>query len=179
MTFTDDYAGILLPFVEKYKTAKNEKARKAVLKNAAEAVSKSRDLREDNVTELPKDLPMVRLFIYPYYIVVGLKLSLIQAISRYIKLSIQKESNPEPEDPKPKPKKVKQLYTIRDVIKQIYQARIDNEIPFESNDPNYIGRYQLAVTAVLENMTEEELEAAGEIAKDWSEKGAPPEVPLK
>lgn len=64
MTFSDDYASILLPFVEEYKAAKNDKGRKAVLKNAADAVSKSRNLREDNVTELPKDLPTVCDFIF-------------------------------------------------------------------------------------------------------------------
>lgn len=62
MTFSEDYGGILLPFVEKYKAAKNEKARKAVLKTAADAVLKSRDLLEDDVTELPKDLPTVRAY---------------------------------------------------------------------------------------------------------------------
>jgi hypothetical protein len=64
MAFSDDYATILSPFVEKYKTAKNENARKSVLKNAADAVKKSRDLREDNVTELPKELETVCPYFY-------------------------------------------------------------------------------------------------------------------
>ena len=63
MAFSDDYADILLPFVEKYKTAKNEKARAAVVKNATDAVSKSLNLREGEAVKLPKDLPTVRIFL--------------------------------------------------------------------------------------------------------------------
>jgi hypothetical protein len=59
MTFTEDYAEVLSPFVENYKTAKNEKERKAVLRNAADAVSESRNLREDAAEDLPKDLQTV------------------------------------------------------------------------------------------------------------------------
>jgi len=59
MTFTDDYAEVLSPFVDNYKTAKNEKERKAVLRNAADAVSESRNLREDAAEDLPKDLQTV------------------------------------------------------------------------------------------------------------------------
>lgn len=179
MTFSEDYGRILLPFVEKYKAAKNEKARKAVLKTAADAVLKSRDLLEDDVTELPKDLPTVRA--YFNYISMALHLSSTQAISRYIKLSIEKETNKEPDDLtlKPKPKKAKQLYSIRDVIKQNHRKLVEEEIPYDANDPKYIGSYQRAVTAVQDNMTEEDLAAAQQIANDWSEQGAPPEVQLK
>lgn len=66
MTFSDDYASIILPFVEKYEMAKNEKARKAILKTAADAVSKSKDLREDDATELPKNLEVV----CPFFVVI-------------------------------------------------------------------------------------------------------------
>lgn len=40
----------------------NEKERKAVVKNAADAVKKSRDLMEDTGSKLPKDLPTVGFF---------------------------------------------------------------------------------------------------------------------
>ena len=91
----------------------------------------------------------------------------------------------EPEDPKsntttkPKPKKVKWIYTIWDVIKQNYRELVEKKIPFKPNDCKYIGSYQQAVTEVMENMAEEDLSAAEEIAKDWSEQGAPAEVKLK
>ena len=75
MAFSKDYADILFPFVEKYKTVKNTKARTEVLKNTATTISQSRDVssREDNVTELPNDLQMVHLslifliiWLFPY-----------------------------------------------------------------------------------------------------------------
>jgi hypothetical protein len=182
-----DYADILSPFVEQYKNAKNAKARKEVLKNSAAAVSQSRDLREDNVTELPKDLQTVRLFLI--FLVIWLLpyglCSSTQAVARYINLTIRNESNVEPEDPKPntkpkpKPKKVKPLYNVRDVVKQNYRELVEEKIPFKPNDRNYIGSYQAAVTEVIEKMDEEDLAAAEEIAKDWSEQGAPAEVKLK
>ena len=34
------------------------------MKNVANAVSKSRDLRKDNMTELPKDLPNICPFLF-------------------------------------------------------------------------------------------------------------------
>jgi hypothetical protein len=36
--------------------------------------------------------------------------------------------------------------------------------------------YQRAVTTVLKNMTEEEVEKAEEILESWRKQGAPPEV---
>ena len=73
MAFSEDYADILFPFIEKYKTAKNAKARKGVLKNTATTVSQSRDVCEDNVTELPNDMQTVHLslifliiWLFPY-----------------------------------------------------------------------------------------------------------------
>jgi hypothetical protein len=179
MAFSEDYGGILLPFVEKYKAAKNEKARKAILKTAADAVSKSRDLLEDDATELPKDLPTVRVFLN--YISMALHLSSTKAISRYIKLSIEKETNKGPDDStsKPKPRKVKKLYCIRDVVKLHHGDLVAKEIGYKTDNPKYLANYQRAVTAVIDNMTEEDLEAAQQIANDWSEQGAPPEVQLK
>ena len=73
MAFSKDYADILFPFVEKYKTVKNTKARTEVLKNTATTVSQSRDVCEDNVTELPNDMQTVHLslifliiWLFPY-----------------------------------------------------------------------------------------------------------------
>jgi hypothetical protein len=60
MTFSEDYAEVLSPFVENFKTAKNEKARKEVLLNARVALLESRNLREDATDDLPKDLQTVR-----------------------------------------------------------------------------------------------------------------------
>jgi hypothetical protein len=59
MPFTDIYASILLPFVERYKVAENQKSRALVIKKAAEAVMKSRHLLEDTGIDLPKDLNTV------------------------------------------------------------------------------------------------------------------------
>jgi hypothetical protein len=62
MTFSEDYSEVLTPFVEIYSSAKNEKERKAVLGNAADAVKTSHDLREDKAIDLPKDLQKVCIF---------------------------------------------------------------------------------------------------------------------
>jgi hypothetical protein len=74
---------------------------------------------------------------------------------------------------------LKQLYTIRDVIKQNHRDLVEEKIPYKPNDQQYIASYQRAVTAVLDEMAEEDLANAENIAKDWSEQGAPPEVQLK
>lgn len=58
MTFTQLYSGVLTPFIKTFKEAKNEQGRKAVVKNAAEAVRKAKDLLEE-VDDLPKDLQTV------------------------------------------------------------------------------------------------------------------------
>jgi hypothetical protein len=61
MSFSEVYGDILLPFVENYKEAKNEKNRAQVVKNAADAVSSSSQLLEDQGVNLPKDLKSVRI----------------------------------------------------------------------------------------------------------------------
>lgn len=61
MTFSKVYGALLLPFVGNYRKAKNEKGRNQVLKNAADAVTKSGNLLEDGV-DLPKDVISVRFF---------------------------------------------------------------------------------------------------------------------
>jgi len=74
---------------------------------------------------------------------------------------------------------VKKVYTIRDVVKQNHRDLIEEEIPHKSNDKEYISNYQRAVTAVINKMTEEELEAAEKIVELWNEQGAPSDVQMK
>jgi hypothetical protein len=63
MTFSEKYGDIISPFAKKYKISKNEKGRKAIVKNAANAVLKSREQQEDEGVDLPKDLETVCPFI--------------------------------------------------------------------------------------------------------------------
>lgn len=78
-----------------------------------------------------------------------------------------------------KPKKIKQVYTIRDVIKQHYGDRVGAEIPYTPKDSEYIGSYQRAVTTVLKNMTENDLKEAEKILELWNAQGAPSNVQTK
>lgn len=64
MSFIKVYSDVLTPFVVKYKEAKNEKGRAAILKNAADAVLESKNLLEDNGGALPKDLKGVRFILF-------------------------------------------------------------------------------------------------------------------
>lgn len=64
MTFSEVYASVLSPFVKNYEAAKNEKGRKAVVSNAADAVRKSRNLFEDKGDFLPKSLEPVCLYFF-------------------------------------------------------------------------------------------------------------------
>jgi hypothetical protein len=59
MPLSQKYQKILSPFVNSYDAAKNAKGRKQVLKNAAEALQKSKDLLEEKGEELPKYLETV------------------------------------------------------------------------------------------------------------------------
>jgi hypothetical protein len=68
---------------------------------------------------------------------------------------------------------------MRDVIKQNYLSRVEAEIPFKSKEPQYIGSFQRAVTAVLNKMTEEDLEEAENILELWNKEGGPSNVQLK
>jgi hypothetical protein len=99
----------------------------------------------------------------------------IQAITQYIKGLNDKKDTPI-KGGDPKPKKIKQVYTIQDVIKQHYHDLVKAQISFKPTNKEYIGSYQHAVTTVLKNMTEEEVEEAEEILKSWNKQGAPPEV---
>lgn len=174
MAFGDIYCTILLPFVESYKHATNQKNRAVVIKNAAEAVVNSRHLLEDTGIDLPKDLntvcPLSFSICLQYY-------SWCQAITRYIKGLTEKESTVKGGDPKPT--KVKQVYSLRDVIKQHHRGLVEAEIPYKPTDKEYIGSYQRAVTTVLKNMSEKEVEEAEEIVDSWNKEGAPAEVQLK
>jgi hypothetical protein len=78
-----------------------------------------------------------------------------------------------------KPTKIKQVYTVRDVVKQNHKELVEAEIPFKSTEKNYIGGYQRAVTNVIAQMGEEDLEKLEKIVDLWNEKGAPPEVQRK
>jgi hypothetical protein len=78
-----------------------------------------------------------------------------------------------------KPKKIKQVYTIRDVIKQNYAELVNGHIPYNSSEKGYLGCYQKAVTTVLNQMTDEELEEAGNILEEWNSNGAPSDIQLK
>ena len=116
MTFTEDYGKVLSPFLKKYQVEENEKQRRAVLKNAAEAVVKSRDLLEEKTDDLPKDIQTVPLSFFSFFLFF-ITFSLLQAIMQYFKGCIKKKSATESGDPKPV--KIKQVYSIRDVIKKI------------------------------------------------------------
>jgi hypothetical protein len=81
----------------------------------------------------------------------------------------------------PKPLKVKQVYTVRDVIKDLekYKDLIKNEIPYKPTDKEYIGSYQRAVTTVLGSLSEKDLKEAENIVDLWNKQGAPPEIQLR
>ena len=83
MTFTEDYGKVLSPFLKKYQVEENEKWRRAVLKNMAEAVVKSRDLLKEKTDDLPKDIQMVPLSFFSFFLFF-ITFSLLQAITQYI-----------------------------------------------------------------------------------------------
>ena len=56
MSLSKTFCNLLSPFVESYKEAKNQKERKPIIKNAADAVLDNRDMMEE-LGELPSDLP--------------------------------------------------------------------------------------------------------------------------
>ena len=60
--FVDVYSEVLLPFLEGYKQAKNEKTCANFVKDAREAVLKSNAVEEDRAISLPKDLKAVSVF---------------------------------------------------------------------------------------------------------------------
>ena len=62
MALDEDICEILSPFVNKYKEAGNKVKRKAIVKNATDAVRKSQESLEDQEDSLPKNLPLVCYF---------------------------------------------------------------------------------------------------------------------
>ena len=127
MTFTEDYGKVLSPFLKKYQVEENEKRRRAVLKNTAEAVVKSKDLLEEKTDDLPKDIQTVPLSFFSFFPLFH-NFSLLQAIMRYFKGCIKMKSATESGDPKPV--KIKQVYSIMDAIKQNYQDLVQKEMKF-------------------------------------------------
>lgn len=78
-----------------------------------------------------------------------------------------------------KPTKIKQEYTIRDVIKQKYRSLVDKEIPHEPHTKEYLSHYQRAVTRVIKKMGSTQRMQLEELAESWNEQGAPREVQFK
>lgn len=56
---------------------------------------------------------------------------------------------------------------------------IKAEIPEKSGEKGFIGKYQSAVTAVIESMSESKTAKLEETAERWNKEGAPAEVKLK
>jgi hypothetical protein len=90
---------------------------------------------------------------------------------------MEKDSSKEGEGSKPR--KAKQTYKIRDVIKQLYRERIEEEIPVKTTDKEFIGHYQRAVTTIHENLTTEELNEAEAKLDLWNKEGLPSNLRLK
>jgi hypothetical protein len=61
MSFTDLYINVLAPFIQNFRDASNQKERKSVVKNAADAVVNSRLRMENKGADLPNDLEKVCL----------------------------------------------------------------------------------------------------------------------
>ena len=142
-TFTKTYCAILSPFVEPFKEATTEKEKKALIKDAVDAVKKSKALLED-AEDLPKDLVAVCLFLILCFHIHWY--SLTQVVRRCLKTSAEKDVEREVTASKSKvqnqkPKKVKPTYTIQDVIKENYRSLIDSEIPYLLGKPEYILRF--------------------------------------
>lgn len=79
----------------------------------------------------------------------------------------------------PKPKKVKMFYGPRDVIKQNYRDKIDEEINLKPNEYGYIRGYQKAVTTILEQLDDDEKEEVQRLVDLWNTEGGPSDVQLK
>jgi hypothetical protein len=75
--------------------------------------------------------------------------------------------------------KLKQIYTIRDVIKQKHKTDVEAEIPYQHGDKKYIGSYQRAVTTVLKNLSKKDMREAEKMVELWNTQGPPSDVQLK
>ena len=95
-------------------------------------------------------------------------------------MSIKNESKDSSQgDEDAKPTKLRHKYSIRDVIKQIYRDRIEEEIPHKTTDKRYISCYQRAVTKIHQNMTDDDLERAQNVMDSWNNEAVPPDMQLK
>jgi hypothetical protein len=65
------------------------------------------------------------------------------------------------------------------VIKQKYKTLVEDEIPYKTTDKEYLGSYQRAVTSVLNNLDEEDMEEAEETLELWNREGGPSDLQLK
>ena len=92
-------------------------------------------------------------------------------------MCIKNESSNGDEDPIPN--KVKQTYKNRDVIKQVHRERIEEAIPYQSTDKEYLGCYQCAVTTIQNGLSNDELKEAESILVKWNAMGAPPDMQQK
>ena len=77
------------------------------------------------------------------------------------------------------PTKLKKIYSLRDVVKQVYRDLVEAEIPYRPTDPEYIGSYQRAVTTVIQNMAKRDIEEAEKIVESWNKRGPPLAVQRK
>lgn len=107
-----------------------------------------------------------------------------QAIRRYLKGNAERDEEGEAAATKPKPgpsknRKPKPVYTVRDVLTELYRPAIDAEIALKSTDPDYLGSYQRAVTTVWNNMDDEQAEEVWDLVKEWNKEGAPTAIQLK
>ena len=68
MTFTKTYRALLFPFIEQFKEVTSKKEKKTVIKNAVDAVKKSKALLED-ADDLPKDVSAVCLFFILHFLI--------------------------------------------------------------------------------------------------------------
>jgi hypothetical protein len=68
MSFTQAYGSILLPFIQNYKDAENEKARKGVVETATNAILNRRNLLEEQGLDFLQNLkafcPITLLFFF-------------------------------------------------------------------------------------------------------------------
>lgn len=79
----------------------------------------------------------------------------------------------------PKPKHRKSL-SVRDVIKATHKDRIEEVIATKTNEAaghrDWLHHHPAAVTEVMAELTEAEMEEAEEILNEWMEEGLPVEV---
>ena len=179
MSFIDSYKNVLSPFLGKFKDAENGKLRKEVLKNAAESVWTTRGIMEGK-GNLPKDIEKVCIFFCFLCLFHSSFSSWHQAIECYFKGLLQKKGSASTsEGGDPKPAKYKQFYTIRDVIKQRYWELVEDKIPYKLTEKEYLSSYQMAVTKVQNNMSEEDTNAIQKIVDSWNSEGPPADLKLK